>query len=89
MIDRRLLLGSAAAFAAAASAAKAFAIDLPGRMSDRPVNAKVDLTETAGFQAVKIAGVPDGTAGGLPALHLNGFEWRIFHRPVVTTAAAK
>ena len=57
--------------------------------SSRPVNAKVALAETAGFQPVKIAGLSDTAAGELPALRLNGFEWRIFHRPVGTTTAAK
>lgn len=58
-------------------------------LSSRPVNAKVELAETTGFQALKIAGVPEGKAGALPSVQLNGFEWRIFHRSIVTTAAAK
>ena len=58
-------------------------------LSSRPVNAKVELTETGGFQPVKIDGVPEAGGATLPGIHLNGFEWRIFHRAVVTTAAAK
>src|ERR1035437_3541097 len=55
--------------------------------SNRPLTGKVDLKISAGFSAVKISGVNDSAGGPLPAFHLNGFEWRIYHRVVATMAA--
>jgi len=55
--------------------------------SNRPLTGKVDLKISAGFSAVKISGVNDSAGGPLPAFHLNGFEWRIYHRAVATMAA--
>jgi glycosidase len=48
--------------------------------SNRPLDATVDLKDPAGFAAVKISGLPSTSSARLPAIHLNGFEWRIYHR---------
>ena len=54
--------------------------------SNRPVTGKVDLKNAAGFSAVKISG--RRRFGRRPAarFHLNGFEWRIYHRAAATVA---
>ena len=55
--------------------------------SNRPLDGRVDLKNRAGFMPVKIPG--QNFEGGLEtSLHLNGFEWRIYHRSV-TAANAK
>ena len=51
--------------------------------SNRPLLGKVDLRNVAGFTPVKINGLDASDAGPLPTFHLNGFEWRIYHRVVV------
>jgi glycosidase len=55
--------------------------------SSRPLDSTVDLKEPAGFLPVKISGLKNSDSGSLPALHLNGFEWRIYHRAASTVAA--
>jgi glycosidase len=55
--------------------------------SNRPLEATVELKDGAGFAPVKISGFPSSPSGPLPALHLNGFEWRIYHRVAVAVAA--
>jgi hypothetical protein len=40
------------------------------------------MKDGKGFQPVRISGMPDGDADGLPAFRLNSFEWRIYHRVV-------
>jgi glycosidase len=50
--------------------------------SNRPVAGWVEMKDGKGFQPVRIPGMPDGDADGLPTFHLNGFEWRIYHRAV-------
>lgn len=50
--------------------------------SNRPVAGRVELKTSEGFKPVRISGMPDGAADGLPAFHLNGFEWRIYHRTI-------
>jgi glycosidase len=54
---------------------------------NRPVYAKLDLKDTQGFTQMKISGQPAAGNGALPNLHLNGFEWRIYHRAVNAMAA--
>jgi len=49
-------------------------------LSSRPLTGQVDLKNTEGFAPVKISGLPDPEDRPLPAFHLNGFEWRIYHR---------
>jgi hypothetical protein len=48
--------------------------------SNRPLDAMVDLKDPAGFAAVKISGLSSTSSAPPPAIHLNGFEWRIYHR---------
>jgi len=55
--------------------------------SNRPLDSQVDLKDAAGFVPVPIAGLQSSSNSRLPAVHLNGFEWRIYHR--ATAAAAK
>jgi glycosidase len=50
--------------------------------SNRPVAGRVELKTSEGFKPVRISGMPDGVVDSLPAFHLNGFEWRIYHRAV-------
>ncbi len=50
--------------------------------SNRPVSGRMEIKDGQGFQAVRIPGLPDGAADGPPNFHLNGFEWRIYHRVV-------
>ena len=49
--------------------------------SNRPLTGKVDLQDVNGFAPVQISGAQDSDESPLPAFHLNGFEWRIYHRP--------
>jgi len=49
-------------------------------LSNRSVDGKVDLKNTQGFSTVKISGLNDSDGKPLPSFHLNGFEWRIYHR---------
>lgn len=56
-------------------------------LSNRPLLGKVDLRDPAGFSTVKINGMDDSNTSPLPAFHLNGFEWRIYHRAVAPADA--
>jgi cyclomaltodextrinase len=51
--------------------------------SNRPITGSVKLENGPDFQLVKISGLPDAHDSSLPLFHLNGFEWRIYHRSVV------
>jgi len=57
--------------------------------SNRPLVGKVDLKNTEGFAPVKISGVTSSEGGPLPAFHLDGFEWRIYHRAVPVPVAGR
>jgi len=63
--------------------------------SNRPLTGRVDLKNVDGFVPVNISGVQSSDAGPVPIFHLNGFEWRIYHRasnsshPVAGLAADK
>ena len=48
--------------------------------SNRPLDSQVTLQDAVGFAPVKITGLTSSEPHRLPALHLNGFEWRIYHR---------
>ena len=50
--------------------------------SNRPIDAKIRDRIPKDFQPVRIDGIPLPPADGLPCFHLNGFEWRIYHRVV-------
>ena len=56
-------------------------------LSNRPLNGSVGLKNPAGFTEVKISGADNSGGGPLPAIHLNEFEWRIYHRAAATVAA--
>lgn len=55
--------------------------------SNRPANGRVDLKDISGFNAVNISGGDQPNGALLPALHLDGFGWRIYHRATPTMAA--
>ncbi len=55
--------------------------------SNRPLDGRVDLKDCAGFQPVNISGLQNSDHDSLPAIHLNGFEWHIYHRAATAMAA--
>ena len=55
--------------------------------SNRPVDGRVELKNSAGFNEVKISGTPDFDGRSLPTFHLDGFGWQIYHRNTPTMAA--
>jgi cyclomaltodextrinase len=57
--------------------------------SNRPVTTGVDLKDSTNFQPVQISGITNSSGDGLSQLHLSGFEWRIYHRPVANGSMAK
>jgi hypothetical protein len=57
--------------------------------SDRPLAGNANLKNTEGFAPMKISGVTSSDGGPLPAFHLNGFEWRIYHRAVPGPVAGR
>ena len=56
-------------------------------LSNRPLTGNVNLKNANGFSEVKISGADDSGGDPLPAIHLNEFEWRIYHRAAATVAA--
>ncbi len=54
--------------------------------SNRPLDGKIELKDAAGFTPLKISGMDNSTGQPLPAIHLNGFGWRIYHRAASTVA---
>jgi len=56
--------------------------------SNRPLTGKVGIKKADGFVPVEISGVPSSGSDPLPTLHLNGFEWRIYHRPAELSLGA-
>ncbi|MGA2867372.1 MAG: alpha-amylase family glycosyl hydrolase [Verrucomicrobiota bacterium] len=50
--------------------------------SNRPLVGWVEVMHDQEFKPVKISGLPEGPPSGFPLFRLNGFEWRIYHRPV-------
>ncbi len=48
--------------------------------SNRPLTASVRTSHESDFQPVPLSGMPACSAAGFPTLHLNGFEWRVYHR---------
>jgi glycosidase len=55
--------------------------------SNRPINGRVDLKNAAGFGGIKINGTPEFSGATLPAFHLDGFGWHIYHRAADAMAA--
>jgi len=51
--------------------------------SDHPVTSRLDLKNVDGFVPLKIAGSGFSQGGILPAIQLNPYEWRIYHRPAI------
>jgi cyclomaltodextrinase len=51
-------------------------------LSSRPISGRVEVKGGENFEPVKIAGVQNSNASQPPDLHLNGYEWRIYHRPL-------
>ncbi|HEX4263769.1 MAG TPA: alpha-amylase family glycosyl hydrolase [Verrucomicrobiae bacterium] len=49
-------------------------------LSNRPAHGALDMTNEDDFAPVEISGLPDPDNSPISDLHLNGFEWRIFHR---------
>jgi cyclomaltodextrinase len=49
-------------------------------LSRQPVNGRVTLNTTNDFTRVSISGMEDADDKALPSVHLNGYEWCIFHR---------
>jgi len=48
--------------------------------SNQPLTAKLDAENCNGFSPLKISGYEDADDGPLPSIHLEGFQWRIYHR---------
>jgi glycosidase len=55
--------------------------------SNRPLEGKIELKDATDFAPVKISGLQNSDNDSLPAIHLNGFEWRIYHRAASVMAA--
>jgi cyclomaltodextrinase len=55
--------------------------------SNHPVHGKVDVKGSEDFLPVKIAGVENSDSSSFSDLHLNGFEWRIYHRRTALAAS--
>ena len=51
-------------------------------LSNRPLVGWVEVMNSQDFKPVRITGLPEAPAQGLPLFRLNGFEWRIYHRVV-------
>lgn len=51
-------------------------------LSSRMVTTSVELTAPEGFAAIKIEGMPPQLISALPEIRLDGFEWRIYQRPL-------
>lgn len=49
--------------------------------SNRPLAGSVDVKDAQDFKPVKITGVV-AEGAGFPRLHMNGFDWEIFHRAI-------
>jgi len=50
--------------------------------SNRPVSAGVEVQDSPDFKPVQLSGMPGRCLDNLSQVHLNGFEWRIFHRSI-------
>ncbi|HEY3913550.1 MAG TPA: alpha-amylase family glycosyl hydrolase [Verrucomicrobiae bacterium] len=59
-------------------------------LSNRPVQAQVDVENGGDFEPVPMARLPPAPAADFPLVHLGGFDWRIYQRslPAGDRAAA-
>jgi cyclomaltodextrinase / maltogenic alpha-amylase / neopullulanase len=55
--------------------------------SDHPITGKVEMKNTDSFVPLEISGRQSSVDTRPPAFHLNGFEWRIYHRASVSLPA--
>ena len=55
--------------------------------SNHPIHGKVDVKGGEDFLPVKIAGIENSDSSSFSDLHLNGFEWRIYHRSAALAAS--
>lgn len=58
-------------------------------LSNRPQNATLRDHDTAGFTALNLGGLNPTEKNLSPDLHLNGFEWRIYHRTTGNATVAQ
>jgi glycosidase len=56
--------------------------------SNRPVTTGLNMKNSGEFKTVPLSGMPDTNTDGLLQLHLNGFEWRVYHRSVTNSNVA-
>lgn len=56
-------------------------------LSNRPISAKLNLQGADEFEPVKITGVENSNNSPVADLHLNGYEWRIYHRSTILAAS--
>jgi glycosidase len=54
--------------------------------SKHPIHGTVDVRRSEDFLPVKIAGIENSDSSSLSDLHLNAFEWRIYHRGAALAA---
>ena len=59
--------------------------------ASRPAKAGVEIPNAEQFQLMKINGAPGALSSDFSAMHLGGFEWRIYHRtiPEISATSAK
>jgi len=59
--------------------------------SNHPATAGAEVPNPGEFQLVKIKGLVGSPSADFPAMHLGGFEWRIYHRtmPAISAASGK
>lgn len=50
-------------------------------LSNRPLIASIEVKDAQDFKPVKITGV-ETDGNGFPRLHMNGFDWQIFHHAI-------
>src|SRR6516164_7628370 len=53
--------------------------------SNRPLSGSVDLKGVGKFARVEISGMPAPDDASLPSIHLNGFDWCIYHRAAISS----
>jgi glycosidase len=56
--------------------------------SNRPANGQVEVDNGGGFKPVRISGMPPVPNQDFPAVHLGGFDWRVYERRVASVEHA-